>query len=146
MRGKANLWKDQVVLYFLSIGVIEVDNEGRIWKVKDKRGRPYKWRYVKTHDIGFLNKQGYIQITLWLNRKRYTTRAHRIVWLSHNGLIPTELEINHKNGDKADNKIENLELVTPSENIKHGFRVLGRISLKGEHHNMAKLKEKDIVG
>lgn len=43
-------------------------------------------------------------------------RAHRIIWEMHNGKIPKGIEIDHINHDRLDNRLENLRLVTPSEN------------------------------
>lgn len=45
--------------------------------------------------------------------------AHRVVWSFFYGDIPDKLEINHMNGNKKDNRISNLELVTSEENKKH---------------------------
>lgn len=71
------------------------------------------------------------------NGKKYTLRnvgymgctdgnrslMHRDVWIHHNGEIPDNYDIHHINGDKTDNRIENLELLPKSEHTKlHGFR------------------------
>ena len=45
------------------------------------------------------------------------------MWAAHVGRIPEGLQINHKNGVKADNQLENLELVTRSENMLHASRL-----------------------
>jgi hypothetical protein len=53
---------------------------------------------------------------------QYSRRAaHRVVWEAFNGPIPGRLEINHKNLDRADNRLENLELLTHRENIQHAI-------------------------
>ena len=44
---------------------------------------------------------------------------HRAVWEAFNGPIPGRLEVNHKNLDRADNRLENLELLTHQENVQH---------------------------
>jgi len=65
--------------------------------------------------------KGYLQISLCKNGK-YTRRAvHRATWEAFNGPIPGRLEVNHKNLDRADNRLENLELVTHQQNIKHAI-------------------------
>ena len=43
---------------------------------------------------------------------------HRIVWENHRGSIPKGYDIHHKNHNKTDNQIENLELYTKSEHAK----------------------------
>ena len=43
-------------------------------------------------------------------------RIHRLVWIYHNGAIPLNMEIDHINRNKHDNSIENLRLVTRTEN------------------------------
>ncbi len=68
---------------------------------------------------------------------KWQTR-HRAIWQHFNGQISKNLQINHKNGIKTDNRLCNLELVTPSENLKHAHR-LGLIDQKGIKNPAAKL-------
>lgn len=49
--------------------------------------------------------------------------AHRVIWAFFNDSIPSGMTINHKNGIKTDNRIENLELVTQKENNAHARRI-----------------------
>lgn len=44
-------------------------------------------------------------------------RVHRLVWMTFNGKIPEDMEIDHINSNKMDNRIENLQLLSPSDNI-----------------------------
>ena len=48
---------------------------------------------------------------------------HRAVWEAFNGPIPGRLEVNHKNLDRADNRLENLELLTHQENVQHAHNI-----------------------
>ena len=44
--------------------------------------------------------------------------VHRFIWECYNGLVPVGLEIDHINDNRSDNRLCNLQLVTPSENKK----------------------------
>lgn len=50
--------------------------------------------------------------------RRGKNYLHRVVWADHNGPIPKGSQIHHINGDFGDNRIENLELVTPKQHSK----------------------------
>ncbi|HCQ2951016.1 TPA: HNH endonuclease [Escherichia coli] len=60
-------------------------------------------------------KNGYIKLSLgneqWL--------AHRVAWIIHFGSIPEGMEVDHINHDKADNRIDNLRIVSHSKNMKN---------------------------
>lgn len=94
--------------------------------------------------LGYVSKQGYVVIDgTWAGKGR-TLQAHRLVWEAVHGPIPEGLQINHLNGIKADNRIANLELVTPKENARHAFATGLRHGLKGEAHPSAKLTEENV--
>lgn len=61
---------------------------------------------------------GYAAITLGLPGKRVKMYAHRVAWLLHTGSWP-ELYLDHINGNRQDNRIENLRQVTYAENHKN---------------------------
>lgn len=59
-----------------------------------------------------LDRDGYIRVRR--NNKEY--RAHRIIWELFNGPIPEGMLIDHKDGDKFNNRIDNLRLATRQQN------------------------------
>ena len=88
------------------------------WKIKPSPK-------VKTGDqAGTLNQSGYIHIKI----KRSVYKAHRLVWMWQYGKDPGSLDIDHINGNKTDNRIENLRLVTKSENGRNIKRAINNSS------------------
>ena len=71
---------------------------------------------------------------------------HRKIWERAYGKIPKGLEINHKDGNKLNNDLNNLELVTHQENAIHAHRVLHikTGSNPGEKNGRAKLIWEDV--
>jgi hypothetical protein len=62
--------------------------------------------------VGVKNRYGYLAAKL--NRKTYY--VHRLIWTICNGSIPEGFDIDHINGNRSDNRIENLRLVTTQGN------------------------------
>lgn len=60
---------------------------------------------------------GYLQVLLRKDGKYKTTLVHRAVMEAFHG--PSDKEVNHKNGNKTDNRLCNLEYVTTEENMQH---------------------------
>lgn len=76
-------------------------------------------------------RDGYWQIRLRLNGKSYSHLVHRLIAKTFLGC--TNQEVNHKDGNKDNNKVSNLELCSRSYNIKHAFSI-GKKTHKGESH------------
>lgn len=68
--------------------------------------------------FGSVHKDGYA--LLRANIVKY--RAHRLVWIYHNGDIPDGLNIDHINGIRTDNRIENIRLATKAENAQNTIK------------------------
>lgn len=90
-------------------------------------------------------QRGYLTVHLCDGHGKYQNRTvHSIVMLTYRGARPVGMVINHKNGDRADNRLVNLEYCTQSYNRKQDF-ILGRQSLRGEKNTQVKLTEAKVM-
>lgn len=69
--------------------------------------------------------KGYKMVNLLTKEKYKLYTVHRLIGLTFIEKIKDKNQINHKNGDKSDNRIFNLEWMNGSENCKHKFDILG---------------------
>jgi len=68
------------------------------------------------------NKGGYLLINLYKNKKYYTKYIHRLVAETFITNLRSYPQVNHINGIKTDNRVENLEWCTQSENMCHAYK------------------------
>lgn len=73
------------------------------------------------------DKDGYYEIGLYSNRKRYFRRIHRLVGVAYIPNPNNYPQINHKDGNVKNNNVENLEWCTALDNIRHSYRELKRV-------------------
>jgi len=99
-------------------GVFDIDGNGRLYRLISKSNNH---RSKKDKPIDQKMPNGYMNANTIINKIVHHVYMHRFVWFLHYGKIPEGKQINHKDGNKANNKIENLELATPSENMKHSY-------------------------
>lgn len=70
-----------------------------------------------------LDTKHYMQIDFVCNGVYTRKRIHRVVWEAFIGHIEGRLEINHKDLDRTNNRLDNLELITHKENVNHAHAV-----------------------
>lgn len=123
-------------------GRYAVTEDGRVWsypKIGRGKGTVGGWLKQGKH------YKGYVQHYLCRDNIKKTIFTHRLVALTY---IPNPLgrkELNHKNGIKSDNRVENLEWSDRSDNLKHAVEN-GLLAVKrGAKHNMAKLTESQVL-
>lgn len=71
-------------------------------------------------------KSHYYQVAFSIDKQRKDVLFHRIIALLFVPNPNNKPHVNHINGNRKDNRPENLEWVTPSENLKHAYKYLGR--------------------
>jgi DNA-binding XRE family transcriptional regulator len=113
------------------------------WKI-NQMGHVLAKRKGKWKRIEHKTPQGYLQVRKMLKRVRLHTGVHRLVYHHFKGAIPAGMTINHINGRKDDNRPENLELATYSENMKHAF-LIGLINQDGQRNPASKLTDQQVT-
>lgn len=81
-----------------------------------------------------ISKNGYSKVMLSKNRKRKLVSVHRLIAMTYLLNYSENLQVNHKDGNKQNNNINNLEMVTCQENIQHSFKNKLQIPKKGKEH------------
>lgn len=98
------IWKD-VVGYE---GLYLVSNDGKVRGTKMKKKLRYTYSY-----------NGYQNVKLYSDAKGKVFKVHRLVAQAFIENKENKPQVNHINGIKTDNRVKNLEWVTPTENLKH---------------------------
>ena len=112
----------------------EISNSGRVRNIKT--GRILKGR---------LSKSGYLQVNLTMKEtlKQKNYYIHRLVAIYFIENPENKREVNHKDGDKINNHVENLEWVTSSENQKHKHSILKKN--KTSQKRIGKFDKNDVL-
>ena len=123
-------------------------DDGLIWSAwgMGKSGLTHQW--IRPLRPGRQNS-GYWIVALHRHGSQHTRTVHRLVWEAFHGPRPDGMEINHRNGDKADNSLANLELVTSSGNKAHA-RSIGltpaRTTSKLTPENVSEIRKALVAG
>ena len=122
------IWKD-IPSYE---GIYQVSNDGRVRTVEGKMTtsvlhgeRHWHSRILKTKDAWSKHHKVWCgkRVTLWKDKQPKEYLVHRLEACAFLGYpLNTELTVNHKDGNRNNNSIDNLEMITRVENIRHGYR------------------------
>ena len=121
-------------------GIYEASTLGRVRRVVDAtQARSYAGKILKP----IHQHTGYHTVALYLDKIPTMLLLHRVNTSAFLGPCPDGLQVNHKDGDKANNELENLEYMTASENNLHAFAT--GLKKRGEEHHEAKLSEAEVL-
>ena len=128
----SNLRKERFFLLLIKLGYLRVTKSGRVFNLVTEREIA-----ASAPEGKYKNPKG---TTIW------KIMVHRLVWIAFKGPVTDEtLVVNHKDHDKHNCRLSNLELVTEKVNLK-AARDLGRYpSLKGGLHHLSKLTDEIVV-
>lgn len=103
--------KDKLLYEVIASGKYDIRRDGTIFSLRTKR------------EVGYTEHNGYRRLKL--TPKSYVL-VHRLIYAKYGpDKLDPKLVINHKDGNRLNNSIDNLEQVTQSYNNLHKFRVLG---------------------
>lgn len=128
-------------------GYYQVSNLGRVKSLdrrvtySDKKIHNLKGKVLKP----MINMHGYEIVDLRKDKKRKTSKIHRLVAIAFLDNPKNKPQVNHIDGIKLNNNSENLEWVTNTENIKHAYKNGLINTAKGERHAQSKLTKEQVL-
>lgn len=96
-----------------------VSNYGKV-KRSNRNTKQYGWGKKERILHYNINNSGYYMVGLCVHNRPVKKLVHRLVWEAFNGPIPQGMQVNHINEDKTDNRLENLNLMSPQQNLNWG--------------------------
>lgn len=114
-------------------GLYQVSNLGRVKSLAKWYGFSYRDEKIVSQ---VRNRQGYVILTLRKTGSKRQVFMHRLVATAFLDNPIGYPQVNHINGDKTDNRVDNLEWCTAKHNIHHAFEIGLSHGKKGEAHPM----------
>ena len=108
-------------------------------------GRVKSFRYGEKMRVLKVSNAGYYTVALWKKGKATHCRIHKLVAQNFLQNTDEKPQVNHKDGNKLNNHVDNLEWCTASENTYHALRTGLRTPRKGESVNFAKLNRFQVT-
>jgi hypothetical protein len=133
-------------------GLYQVSNLGRVKSLNREVTRKYKsgktstWIQKGKVLKAPLDISGYPRVALYKNYKSKFVFVHRLVAQAFLGSVKVtdDMQVNHMDGIKTNNYVDNLEWCTRSENMRHAHEIGVKKALKGEELWNSKLTEEDV--
>jgi len=119
----------------------KIENYKGLYEVSDAG----KIRSAKQNLNPVLTTAGYPKVKLCRDGNVKSMLVHRLVAIAFLDNPENKPQVNHKDGDKTNNNVNNLEWCTASENMKHAFATKLNVTLTGENHPSSKLSNSDVV-
>ena len=113
-----------------------ISNDGVVLSIHGKTPKLLKLRK---------HRKGYLTADLFEAGSRRIIFVHRLVGKAFCEGYSSDKEINHKDGNKTNNHVDNLEWVTRSQNAQHAYDNGLRVAPYGEQQGLSKLKEEDVI-
>ena len=140
------IWKDVIGFE----GAYQVSNFGNAKSVDRKVKHNFGGLALKKGKLLKLipDKDGYLRVNLKRQQKTNNRIVHRLVASAFIDNPENKPQVNHKNGIKNDNRVENIEWCTTFENRQHAYDtgLQNSFTRQGEKNNFNKLREEDVRG
>lgn len=125
-------------------GLYQASSIGRIKALSRRVNSPRGFRTARERVLAVADSGGYDLVMLCKEGVRTNFNVHRLVALAFIPNLESKRDVNHINGKKKDNRVDNLEWATPSENNSHAFKTKLRIPPVGEKAHMSKISDADV--
>jgi hypothetical protein len=125
-------------------GIYQVSNLGDVRSLPRTENSNVGKRKRSGKTLSLRNNKGYKTVMLCKDRKQTSAYVHRLVAKAFLSNPENKPDVNHLDGNKSNNKLENLEWCTESENLNHAYITKLHIPKSGESHGRAVLTEKDV--